>query len=407
MPKTTPFHPRLEALNRTKIWDNWAGYLTAPRYQYSDLSEYYAIRNSAGLLDTSPLFKYRFSGADATKFLMHAMARDIRKCRVGQAQYTTWCDDNGFVIEDGVIVRTTENDYLLTAAEPNLRYFRQINRKIGLADCQIDDVSADYGILALQGPHSLNILRGLTADAEKLRYFRSVQTEIGDKPVLLTRTGFTGDLGYELWIKAEDCLDVWDTLMAAGKDYNITPLGLHALKIARVEAGLLLLDVDFSSTRYAWVDAQRETPIELGWEWMFRGLHKDDRDFIGRVAIESEIANKTSRWKTVGLTVDWHHYQQLHREAGIMPPLDGVFHEGTMNIYRQSEIPWDYAGYATSLVYSSILRKHIAIAKLPLDLCEPGSQVSLEITIIRRSVNVLARVAEMPFFNPNRKTNLI
>ena len=386
------------------IWENWAGYLSAPSYQYSDISEYYAIRNSAGLLDTSPLFKYRFSGADATKLLTYAMARNINKCRVGQAQYTVWCDAKGFVVEDGVIMRLSENEYWLTAAEPNLRYFRQIARKMGLADCQIDDISADYGILALQGPKSLEILSQLTPDLDGLGFFKIAQTTIAGKKVTISRTGFTGDLGYELWISAADGVEVWDALMAAGKGYNITPQGLHALKLARVEAGLLLLDVDFYSSRYAWTDAQRETPIELGWGWMFRRLAKDKRDFIGRAALESEIANKTSRWKTVGLTVDWHEFVKLHREAGIMPPREGVFYEGTMNIYRRSDTPWEYAGYATSYMFSSLLRSHLAIAKLPLDLCTPGTEVDLEISIIRRSVNVLARVTDMPFFNPDRKT---
>ena len=415
MPKTTPFYPRTEPLNQPKIWENWAGYLAAPRYQYSELTEYYAIRNAAGLLDTSPLFKLRFSGSGAQAFLERALARDIRLCKIGQAQYTTWCNSAGFVIEDGVILHIADNEYLMTTAEPNLRYFRKLARDLDIADCQIDDISNDYGILALQGPHSLTVLQQLSADVAALPYFGVTQTTIAGKAVTVSRTGFTGDLGYELWIDASDALTVWDALMAAGAGYNITPLGLDALKMARIEAGLLLLDVEFHSARYAWVDAQRDTPIELGWGWMFRKLASDDRDFVGRAAIEAEIANKTSRWTMVGLEVDWAEYDRIHREAGIMTPKDGVHQDGTMSIYRRNDpslfradnetVPeWDYAGYATCFLYSPILKQHIALAKLPLDLATPGTEVDLEISVIRRPVNVLARVAKTPFYNPARKT---
>ncbi|MEM7128304.1 MAG: aminomethyltransferase family protein [Chloroflexota bacterium] len=409
MPKTTPFYPRTEPLNLTKIWSDWAGYLAAPRYQYSELSEYYAIRNSAALLDTSPLFKYRFTGTGAQPLLEKALARNIHTCKVGQAQYTCWCNEAGFVLEDGVVLHiadhgTDGHEYWMTSAEPNLRYFKKLARDLDITNCQIEDISNQYGILALQGPHSLNILQQLTEDVAALRYFDLAQTTVAGRPVVVSRTGFTGDLGYELWIQATDALLIWDALMEAGAGYNITPMGLDALKMARIEAGLLLLDVDFHSARFAWVDAQRDTPIELGWSWMFRKLATDERDFIGRSAIEAEIANKSSRWVTVGLEIDWAEFDRIHREAGIMTPKDGLRHEGTMSLYRRSDKEWDYAGYATCFLYSSLLKKHIAIAKLPRDLAEPGGEVDLEISVIRRPMNVLARVTKMPFYNPKRKT---
>lgn len=404
MPKTTPFHSRLEALNQTKIWKHWSGYLVAPRYQYSETSEYYAIRNSVSLLDTSPLFKYRFSGSDAGELLMRAMARDVRKCKTGQAQYTAWCDDNGFLVQDGVVMRVADNEYWLTAAEPSLRYFRQIARTMNLTDVTVEDVSTQFGILALQGPHAYNVLKKLTDEAQSLKYFRLTQTEIANKPVTVSRTGFTGDLGFELWIKAEDATVVWDALMQAGAGFNITPIGTTALKMSRVEAGLLLLDVDFQSSRYAWVDAQRETIHELGWGWMLRNLDSDDRDFIGRAAIEKEIESQSSRWTTVGLAVDWNDYERVFLEAGITPPKHELYRESTMSIYRRGGPEWDYAGYASTFLYSSLLRKPIAIAKLPLDLAKPGTEVDLEIPVIRKPQNVLARVHKMPFFDPPRKT---
>ena len=407
MPQTTPFHPRLDTLNQPRIWEHWSGYLAAPRYQYSTLNEYYAIRNSAALFDTSPLFKYRLSGDGVHAFLQQALVRDIRECAVGCAQYTAWCNIDGFVVEDGVILHPAKDEYQLTAAEPNLRYFRKLARELGVNNVEIEDISKRYGLLALQGPHSATVLRRLTDAIDKMPYFGLAEATIVDAPVLISRTGFTGDLGYELWIDSADALQVWDALMQAGADYNITPMGLKALHIARIEAGLLLLDVDFHSARFAWVDAQRETPNELGWGWMLRKLADDERNFIGRDAIEFELAGERSRWTTVGLTVDWNEYERVHDEAGIMPPKDGVIHEGTMSLYRRGSTQYDYAGYATSFLYSPILKRHIAIAKLPLDLAIPGSEVDLELTVIRKPQYLKAQVTKLPFYNPPRKTRKV
>lgn len=401
MVKRTPFHERLEPLNQPEVWEHWAGYLAAPRYQYSDLAEYYATRNAAALFDTSPLFKYKFSGPDAARFLSRVLARDIRKCRVGQAQYTVWCNDAGYVMEDGVIMRVADGEYWLTSAEPNLRYFKTHAKGFDVA---IEDISTRYGILAIQGPHSISVLRQLSDEVEKLRYFRLIQTQMAGVDVTVSRTGFTGDLGYEVWVAAEDALRLFDTLWEAGLGYNLTPIGSVALSIARIEAGLLLIHVDFHNARYAWTDAQRETPHELGWGWMFNNLRSDDRDFIGRAAIEKEIATGSSRWKTVGLVVDWRDFDRLHRQAGIMTPKEGVLVQDTMSIYRRSDVPWQYAGYASSFMWSSLKKQHVALAKLPPDLCEPGSEVDLEISVIRQPQYVLARVVELPFFNPARKT---
>lgn len=405
MPQTTPFHDRLVPLNETQIWKHWSGYLVAPQYQYSETDEYYAIRNSASLLDTSPLFKYVIQGSGAVPFLEHLLARNIGDCDVGQAQYTCWCNEAGFVIQDGVILRLSEDQFWLTAAEPTLRYFQQVaNRNPQFSEVTIEDISQQYGILALQGPHAFNVLGSLAPEVAELSYFGVKRAEVDGVSVVVSRTGFTGDLGYELWIPAASALQVWDALMNAGLNYNITPIGTTALKMARVEAGLLLLDVDFSSARFAWVDAQRETPCELGWRWMFRKLGDDPRSFIGRSAIENQIADKSQRWTTVGLEVDWHEYERVHIEAGIMPPKHGVYHESTMSIYRRGDVEWDYVGYATSFLYSSLLRKPLALAKLPLDLAKTGTEVDLEIAVIRKPVNVMARVAKLPFFNPARKT---
>ena len=404
MPQTTPFHDSLAPYNETGIWKHWSGYLVAPRYQYSTTSEYYAIRDSVALLDTSPLFKYRISGVDALRFLQTVMVRDIAQCPVGAAQYTCWCDADGYVLQDGVVMHVGENDFWLSSAEPSLRYFRATATALGIQGVEIQDITKQYGILAVQGPHSYSVLSQLTEVVNAMDYFELAETEIDGCSVLISRTGFTGDLGYELWIRADQAQQVWQCLIDAGKNFNIIPIGLEALKMARVEAGLLLLGVDFESSRFAWVDAQRETPIELGWRWMLRKLEDDPREFIGREAIEKQINERSNRWVTVGLSIDWHDYERVHLEAGIMPPKHEVYCESSKSVYRRGEKEWDYAGYATSFLFSSILKKPIAIAKLPNDLAKSGTEVDLEISIMHKPANVLATVQRMPFFNPARKT---
>lgn len=404
MPRTTPFHERLQALNQTGLWKHWSGYVVAPQFQHSATLEYYAVRNAASVFDTTPLFKYHVTGGDARALLERVFLRDIGSCAVGRAQYTVWCDDDGYVLQDGVVLHLAEDEYWITSAEPTLHYFRQTARERGLTDVAVEDVTLDFGILALQGPHAHDVLGQLTQDAAPLRYFGCTHTEVDGRPVVVSRTGYTGDLGYELWIRSEDALAVWDALADAGRAYNLTPIGNTTLKMVRVEAGLLLMGADFHTSRFAWVEAQKETPLELGWGWMLRKLDTDGRDFVGRAAIEAEQEGGTSRWTTVGLAVDWHDYDRVYGEAGIVAPLHEVYSESTMSIYRRGTREWDYAGYASSFYTSSLLKRPIAIAKLPHDLAAPGSEVDLEVQVIRQPKNVLARVAPMPFYNPARKT---
>ncbi|MBK8906199.1 MAG: aminomethyl transferase family protein [Anaerolineaceae bacterium] len=397
MVKTTPFYPRLAPLSETMLWKHWAGYAAAQNYQFSTLFEYFAIRSGVAVFDTSPLFKYRIQGPDAESFLAGVLARDIRSCQPGQAQYTIWCDSDGYMLEDGVVLRLNDDEFLLTAAEPNLLYFSNL---IGRRRVEISDISREYGILAVQGPHSRTVLAQLTKAAVDLPYFQVTQTKIAKKPVILSRTGYTGDLGYELWIKTDDALAVWDALMEAGAGYNILPMGLLALKMARIEAGLLLLDVDFASAKHAWVDGQRETPLELGFDWMFRKLGEEERPFIGRQAIENEIQNKTSRWKTVGLMLDWQHYDQTYENLGLIPPKDTTPIEEAHSLYDAER---NYLGYATSLMYSSLLKRHIAIGKLPPHLSQPGSEAYIELMIVHRPQYVRANVVRLPFYDPPHK----
>lgn len=398
MIQTTPFHERTSALNQTGLWSHWSGYLAAEKYQPSEKFEYFAVRNSAGLFDTSPLYKYRIQGSDAERFLSGVLARDIRKCRPGRAQYTLWCDDGGFVMEDGVVMRQAADDFLLTAAEPQLAYFTSL---VGRLAVEVTEVTDDYGALALQGPRSRLVLSEVAPEVADLKFFGLTSAKIGDTEVTISRTGYTGDLGYEIWVERGNALAVWDDVIEASHGHGVIPFGLTALKMARIEAGLLLLDVDFESSRFAWNDHHRSTPLELGFGWMFRGIDDDDRPFVGRDAIRRELAEGSSRWKLVGLVVDWREYGRLYNSAGLVPPKDHVPSPYEMMLYDDDR---SQLGYATSFMYSPVLQRHIAIARVLPQVAEPGSRVNVEVTVNHEYRMVGAHVAKLPLYNPDRKT---
>jgi aminomethyltransferase len=404
MIRTTPFHERTSALNETGLWEHWANCLVAQRYQMSEKFEYFAIRNSAGLFDTSPLFKYRFQGPDAERYLAGVLARDPRKCGVGKAQYTLWCDDRGFVMEDGVLMHVSEQEYLLTAAEPNLAYFQGLT---GRLDVEVEDVSDAWGVLAIQGPRSREILASVApavaSAVASLPYFGVTTTTIEGVAVNVSRTGYTGDLGFEVWAPTDGALAVWDAVWRAGEGRALVPFGITALYMARIEAGLVLIDVDFRSSRFAWTDADRSTPVELGFGWMFRDIGAkgaNGRAFIGRDAIRRELEERTSRWQLTGLVVDWRDYDRIYDEAGLIPPKD---HTPIQDEYYVYDDALNQLGYATSQMYSPMLQRHIALARVPLDMA-PGSRVKLEAGVRHRYEYFDANVARLPLFNPPRRT---
>jgi aminomethyltransferase len=399
MIRTSPFHERTAALNETGLWSHWSGRLAAEKYQLSEKFEYFAVRNAAGLFDTSPLFKYRFSGPGAERFLAGVLARDPRPLRPGEAQYTIWCDDRGFIVEDGVLLRHADDEFVLTAAEPNLASFADL---AGPRDqVTIEDVSDDWAVLSLQGPRAKLLLAGLDKGIEKLGYFEHRKAKIDGRRVHVSRTGFTGDLGYEVWCRAEDALAVWDAVWAATRGHGVLPFGLQALYMTRIEAGLLLLDVDFASSRYAWTDADRATPAEMGLTWMLRGIEDTDRRFIGASAIRRELRDGTSRFRTTGLVVHWRDWNRIHDDAGLIPPMDHTPVQEEMFLYDDAG---EQVGFATSFMYSPVLQRHIGIARVPLASAAPGSRVNLEIPINHRYVHVAAETARLPHFNPQRKT---
>ncbi|HYJ86254.1 MAG TPA: aminomethyltransferase family protein, partial [Pyrinomonadaceae bacterium] len=281
MPVGTAFHERTFQLCESLNYREWSGYYAVSSYEPHHEHEYNAIRNAAALIDISPLYKYRLTGRDATRLVDRIITRDMRKVSVGQVIYTPWCDEQGKVIDDGTVSRLAENTYRWTAADPSLRWFTQ--NATGM-DVKIEDISETVAALALQGPTSGRLLMNLVKDAdiENLKYFRVTTGTIKGVPVEISRTGYTGDLGYEIWVPSDQALTTWDALMEAGRPFDIHPAGMLALDVARIEAGLLLIDVDFNSSKKALIDEQKYSPFEMG---LGRLVHLDKNRFIGQAAL--------------------------------------------------------------------------------------------------------------------------
>jgi aminomethyltransferase len=400
MIRTTPFHDRLSELNTEGLYTHWQGHLSALRYTSAPKHEYFAVRNGVGVFDTSPLFKYRIEGPDAERLLAGVLVRDIRACRPGHAQYTLWCDDRGFVMEDGVVFRHSESEFLLTAARPTLGWFADLAGRLRVS---IEDVSDQFGILAVQGPRSRAVLSALAPEADTLAFFEHANVKVGSAPVTLSRTGYTGDLGFEVTVESEHALAVLDAVLEAGRPHGLRPFGEEALMMLRIEAGLPLIDVEWRNSRLVFTDHERVTPTELGMGWMLRGVDDDTRPFVGRQAIRRELADRTSRWASVGIVVDWAEWDRLYRDAGLLPHKDEHPLPYESMLY-DAAAGGTQVGYATSFFYSPVLQRHVGLARVRPDLATAGSEVHLELAIHHHNTTVPARTAKLPLFSPARKT---
>ena len=400
MALTTPFHPRLSELNTTGLYGHWAGYLSATQYDLSVKDEYFGVRNAAAVFDASPLFKYWIRGRDAQRFLEGVMARDVRKCKPGRAQYTVWCNDDGYVLEDGVLFRHSSDEFMLTSADPNLSFLRS---QTGRLDVEIVDASDEYGTLAIQGPRSRAILAALAPEVGAMPFFSLISAKVAGHPVFISRTGFSGDLGYEVMVPAESALPVLDAILEAGVPHRLRPYGEQALGMARIEAALPLIGVDFTSARFALNDDQRFTPDELGLGWLLGGIDDPTRPFTGRRALLRERGEGTSRWSTVGISVATTDYRALHESQGLIPEMDHIPVDGSTMLYANPQ--WDRAGYATSFMYSPMMQRHIGLARVQPQFAPLGTVLHLEQTINHEYFTVPATVVALPFYNPERKVS--
>jgi aminomethyltransferase len=385
--KTTPFHERVAALCVSHAWRRWAGYVVASCYELSHEREYHAIRGAAALFDVSPLYKYLVKGRGAATLLDLVVTRDVKAMKIDQVAYTPWCDAAGKVLDDGTIARLDENTFRMTSAEPNLRWLQ--DNAAGL-DVRIEDVSESIAALSLQGPASRAILGDLD-----LKYFRLADSKLGGARVTISRTGYTGDLGYEIWVAAREALPVWDALIEAGTPHGIVPAGMLALDVARIEAGLVLLDVDYVPARKALIESQTSSPYELDLGWTVN-LKKER--FVGREALAAE-AGRGPQWQFVGVEVEWSSLERLYAEVGLATRLPAAAWRTSVPIYAGDE----QAGYATSGGWSPILKKYIALAHLRSSYAAPGTQLEMEITVEHRRKRAAVRVVKKPFFDPERK----
>jgi aminomethyltransferase len=391
----TAFHQRTAPLNRKQQWREWSGYFAASAYADATDIEYNAIREAAALIDVSPLFKYVVTGPDATRFVDRVQVRDASKLKVGQVHYTCWCDEHGKVVDDGTVNRLDETTYRWTAADPQLRWFRMNARGL---DVQIDEVTERTAALALQGPRSRDVLETATgASFGDLRYFRGRSSTIGATGVDVTRTGYTGDLGYELWVDVDDALTVWDAVMDAGQDHAIRPVGMLALDIARIEAGLILLEVDYTSSRHALIPEQNYSPFEIG---LGRLVALDGGEFVGRQALLAEQRAGGPSRRLVGLILDWIGIERLYSAEDLPPMLSPAASRTHVPLFAgRSQV-----GRVTSTTWSPTLKNAIALASVRADLAAPGTSLQAEWTVEAKRHTVPATVVELPFFNPPRKT---
>jgi aminomethyltransferase len=385
--KSTPFHERTAALCASFAWRRWAGYVVASSYELTHEREYHAIRGSAALFDVSPLYKYRVRGPDAARLLDLVATRSIHELEVGQVAYTPWCDAAGKVLDDGTIARLAESEFRMTSAEPNLRWLEDNAAELAV---EIEDVSESLAAVSLQGPASRAIL-----DDIELRYFRLARRHLGGIPVAISRTGYTGDLGYEIWVSTRDALALWDYLIEAGTPYGIVPAGMLALDMARIEAGLMLIEVDYVPARKALIESQTSSPYELDLAWTVN-LKKER--FIGREALALE-ASRAPQWRFVGLEIDWSSLELLYAEVGLATRLPAAAWRTSVPIYAGAE----QVGYATSGGWSPLLKKYIALAHLGAKFAAPGTALEIEMTVEHRRKRAAARIVKKPFFDPERK----
>ncbi len=396
----TAFYPRTAPLNTKLQWREWSGYLAASAYSDSHEIEYNAIREAAALIDVSPLYKYLVSGPDATRLVDRVITRDASKLAVGRVFYTSWCNEDGRVVDDGTVARLEEQTYRWTAADSSLRWLRMNARGL---DVEIEDVSERISALAVQGPLSRDVLEAATETPwGDLKYFGRQAAQVGSIPVDVSRTGYTGDLGYEVWVESTQAVELWDALVRAGSAYGIRPAGMLALDIARIEAGLILIEVDFESVRRALIPEQSYSPFELGVLGRFVDFDKPV-EFVGRRALEREQRRGGPPRRLVGLELEWEPLEELYRAKGLTPTLEPAASRLPIPLYARGR----QIGKATSTTWSPTLKKVVALASVAADQSKLGTRIDVEWTVEARRGRTTGTVMELPFFNPMRKTSTV
>jgi len=396
LPAPTPFHPRTSVACTSLLYKEWAGCHAVRRYDVYVDREYYAVRHQATVMDATPLYKYEVRGKDAAALLGRVMVKGFERFAVGRVGYVCWCDEDGKVLDDGTVTRLADDHFRVTAADPALAWLER--RARGLA-VTVSDSSREIAALALQGPRARDVLRALLGpEIEGLRFFRALQTQLPgakDAWLVVTRTGYTGDLGYELWVENRHAVALWDALFEAGRPHGLLPMGLDALDVARVEAGFLLGGVDYTSARRALIERQKSTPYELGFGWM---VELEREPFVGQAALRRAQREGPSR-RFVGLEIDWEDFERIHEIYQLPPHVEtGTVREG-VPLHRHGR----QVGYVTSRSWSPLLKKYLALATVDAGLAAPDNELELEVTCEYERHHARARVTKLPFFDPERK----
>ena len=398
MPIQTPFFPRTSALCNSMNWKEWAGYYAVSSYETLHDSEYFAFRYSAGLLDITPLYKYSVKGPDAAAFISRIVVKNINKLGIGRVSYCCWCTADGKVIDDGTVMRRSEHEFFVTSAEPCYSWFSRFMRGY---DVELKEISEQIAGLALQGPTSRDILKHVCdADLDDFKFFSTRLARADGYDIYVSRTGYTGDLGYEIWVENKHALKIWDAIISAGKNFDIRPAGLDALDVTRVEAGLILKDVDYYNALHALIEGRKSSPYEISLGWTVN-LNRDP--FNGQAALKTE-KEKGSKWAIVGLDIDWPQIESLYNRHGLPPEIGNRAWRASIPLYTGKDKKTQ-VGYATSGTWSPILKKNIAIATVETKHDMIGNKLQIEMTVEHKRYTVSAIVSKPQFFNPERKTS--
>ena len=377
----SPFYPRQAELDRLFRWHEWKGYASADGF-YDTTLEYFAVRNSTGVFDITPMTKYRITGPDSLDYINRLVTRDMSKIKPGRVAYAVWCDDEGHVIDDGTIFHLKEGEYRLCSQERHMAWLKAA--AIGM-DVTIVDETQDVCGLAVQGPTSFSVLRNLQLDGiENLRPFGLTTFDFQGAELMVSRTGFTGDLGYELWISPDKAIELWDALFEAGKLHGIMAMGTEALEHARIEAGFIAPYTDFLPAHETVRTGRARSPFELGLDWL---VDFKKPNFNGRPALAEE-QRKGSTWRLVKLDIEGN--KEAH--SSYIYPKKGGGKE---------------CGFITSAMWSPVCKQNIAIGTVRTPYGKPGDKLFVEIYYQRElhwsRVMAEATVVDKPFWDPARK----
>ena len=377
--RESPFHPRQKALNLRDSWGVWNGYKFA-NYYYETEYEYFCIRNTCGTYDICPMQKYEISGPDAEAMLNRMVTRDVARIKLNRVAYSVWCTDEGRLIDDGTIFRLASDRFMLTCGSPCTAWLEK--SAFGFDDVSVVDVSDTLAGLSLQGPTSYATLRRMGLDGlEAARRFDIMHFEFLGSTLMVSRTGFTGDLGYELWIKRELALELWDALYAAGEDYGIQPYGEAATNMARLEAGFIMPDMEFNEALKTVHFEHDQTPLELNLSWLvdFKKPH-----FTGRSALLNE-REKGSKYTLSKLDIEGNK------------PAEGSYIYSNKRCTRE-------IGYVTSAMWSPAVKANIALAMIETKYLKGDLWAEIYYEKELRQYSRVARCSlkDKPFWSPDR-----